>query len=77
MTVLGYKYLTEEDAQQARKDCSAHFGLPVSPEDTTRYWVNYQCATLDEPKFWFILFNDSLTVVLGEPTEFEVNTNIP
>jgi hypothetical protein len=76
MTVLGYKYLTEEDAQQARKDCSDHYGIPVSPEDTTQYWVNYQCATLDEPKFWFILFNDSLTVVLGEPTEFEVNTNI-
>jgi hypothetical protein len=31
---------------------------------------------LDQPKFWFMLFNDSLTIVLGEPTEFEVNTNI-
>jgi hypothetical protein len=76
MTILGYKYLTEEDAQQARKDCSDYYGIPVSPNDTTRYWVDYQCAMLDEPKFWFILFNDSLTVVLGEPTEFEVNTNI-
>jgi len=71
MTV-GYKYLTEADAQKARKDCSDYYGIPVSPEDTTQYWVDYYCAMLDEPVFWFILFNESLLPVLGEPTEFEV-----
>ena len=35
MTILGYKYLTEADAQKARKDCSDYYGIPVSPEDTT------------------------------------------
>jgi hypothetical protein len=72
MTVLGYKYLTEEDAQQARKDCSDYYGIPVSPEDTTQYWVDYYSAMLDEPVFWFILFNESLLPILGEPTEFDV-----
>jgi hypothetical protein len=54
MTILGYKYLTEADAQKARKDCSDYYGIPVSPEDTTQYWVDYQCAVLDEPVFWYI-----------------------
>jgi hypothetical protein len=71
MTV-GYKYLTEADAQKARKDCSDYYGIPVSHEDTTQYWVDYYSAMLDEPVFWFILFNESLLPILGEPTEFEV-----
>jgi hypothetical protein len=55
MTILGYKYLVEADAQKARKDCSDYYGIPVSPEDTTQYWVDYQCAILDEPTFWYII----------------------
>lgn len=72
MTQLGYKYLVEADAQQARKDCSDYYGIPVSPEDTTQYWVNYQCAILDEPTFWYITYDESLVPILGEPAEFIV-----
>ena len=72
MTQLGYKYLVEADAQQARKDCSDYYGIPVSPEDTTQYWVNYQCAILDEPTFWYITYDESLSPILGEPAEFNV-----
>ena len=72
MTLLGYKYLTEEDAQQARKDCSDYYGIPVSLEDVTQYWVDYQCAALDTPVFWFILFDESLVPILGEPIEFDI-----
>ena len=72
MTLLGYKYLTGEDAQRARKDCSDYYGIPVSLEDVTQYWVNYQCAALDTPVFWFILFDESLVPILGEPIEFDI-----
>lgn len=75
MKILGYKYTAEQQAQQARKQCADYYGLPQSKEDITQYWVDYQCSMLDEPKFWYILFHDSLTVVLGDPTEFEVATN--
>lgn len=76
MTILGYKYLTEEDAQKARKDCSDYYGIPVSPEDVTQYLVDYQCAILDEPPFWFIIYNESLVPILGEPIEFDITQPI-
>jgi hypothetical protein len=72
MTILGYKYLVEADAQKARKDCSDYYGIPVSPEDTTQYWVDYQYAILDEPTFWYITHDESLLPILGEPAEFDV-----
>jgi hypothetical protein len=74
MIVLGYKYTTEQEAIDARKQCADYYGLPVSPEDVTQYWVDYQTAGLDTPIFWYIQFDSSIEMILGEPTEFEVTT---
>ena len=73
MNVLGYKYTTEGKAKQARKACSDYYGIPVSADDVTQFYVNYQTAMFDSPKFWYIIYNDSLQVVLGNPTEFSVS----
>jgi hypothetical protein len=32
----------------------------------------YSKAQLNKPIFWYITYDESLQVVLGEPTEFEV-----
>jgi hypothetical protein len=72
--MLGYKYQTEQEAQTARKQCADYYGLPKSPEDVTQYWVDYQEASLDTPIFWYIIFDESIRDILGEPTEFEVTT---
>jgi hypothetical protein len=77
MEVTGYKYTNEQDAINARKECADYYGLPKSPEDETIYWVNYQSATLDTPIFYYINFDDSLTVILGQPITFEVTTPNP
>jgi hypothetical protein len=77
MIVLGYKYTTEQEAIDARKQCADYYGLPVTPEDVTQYWVDYQTAELDTPIFWYITFDESLEVVLGEPISFEVTTPPP
>jgi hypothetical protein len=74
MIVLGYKYQTEQEAINARKQCADYYGLPKSPEDITQYWVDYQEASLDTPIFWYIIFDESIRDILGEPTEFEVTT---
>jgi hypothetical protein len=74
MEVTGYKYTNEQDAINARKACADYYGLPVSPEDVTQYWVDYQTAELDTPVFWYIVFDESIEQILGEPTEFEVTT---
>jgi hypothetical protein len=72
MLINGYKYTTEQEAINARKQCADYYGLPVAPDDVTQYWVNYETAELDTPVFWYIVFDTSIEMILGEPTDFEV-----
>lgn len=77
MIVIGYKYETEPEAVQARKDCADYYGLPKTPDDITKYWIDYSFAELNDPQFWYIIYDESILAILGEPTEFEVITGIP
>ena len=70
--INGYKYTTEQEAIDAREACDAYYGIPVSPDDVTQNWVDYQFAELNNPQFWYIVYNESLLPILGEPIEFEV-----
>jgi hypothetical protein len=72
MEITGYKYTNEQDAIDARKQCADYYGLPVSPNDVTQYWVDYETASLDTPIFWYIIFDPSIEQILGQPTTFEV-----
>jgi len=74
MEVNGYKYTTEQEAIDAREACDTYYGIPVAPDDVTQNWVEYETASLDTPIFYYITFDESLKVVLGEPTDFEVTT---
>jgi len=74
MEVTGYKYTNEQDAINAREQVDTYYGIPVSPDDVTQNWVDYNTATLDNPIFYYIIFDESLRVVLGEPSTFEVIT---
>jgi hypothetical protein len=69
MIVLGYKYQTEQEAIEARKQCADYYGLPKSPEDVTQYWVDYQ----EGDGFWYIIFDESIRDILGEPIEIFFN----
>ena len=70
--IKGYKYNTEQEAISAREACDAYYGIPVAPDDVTQNWVDYRFAGLNTPPFWYIIFDESLLPVLGQPTEFEV-----
>jgi hypothetical protein len=74
MEVNGYKYTTEQEAIDAREACDTYYGIPVAPDDVTQNWVEYETASLDTPIFYYITFDESLKVVLGNPTDFEVTT---
>jgi hypothetical protein len=74
MEIIGYKYTNEQEAIDAREQCDAYYGIPVSPDDVTQNWVDYQTANLDNPVFWYIQYDESIRDILGEPTEFEVTT---
>jgi hypothetical protein len=75
MEILGYKYTNEQDAIESRKKCADFYGLPTAPENVTKYWVNYETAYLDTPLFWYIIFDESVRDILGEPYLFEVTFN--
>lgn len=77
MEITGYKYLTEQEAIDARQQCADYYGLPKTPEDTTLYWVDYDEASLDTPIFWYIVFDASIETILGTPTTFEVTVEEP
>jgi hypothetical protein len=73
-SINGYSYPTETEAINARESVDAYYGIPVSPDDITQNWVDYQFAELNTPQFWYIVYDESLTPILGTPTEFEVVT---
>jgi hypothetical protein len=70
MEYKGYKYQTEQEAQQARQQAADYYGLPVTPESTTIYFVNYNYSELDG--FYYIVWGEGCTEALGEPIEFEI-----
>jgi len=73
-SINGYQYPTEQEAITARESVDTYYGIPVAPDDITQNWVDYQFAELNTPQFWYIVFDESLLVVLGAPIEFEVVT---
>jgi hypothetical protein len=73
-SIKGYQYITEQEAINARESVDAYYGIPVAPDDVTQNWVDYQFAELNTPPFWYIVFDQSLSAILGTPIEFEVVT---
>jgi len=67
--MLGYQYFIEQEAINARKECADYYGLPSSPDNETIYWVDYNYSELE---FWFIIFDESIRIILGEPTNFKI-----
>jgi hypothetical protein len=75
--INGYQYITEQEADNAKILCNTHYGIPKSADDITQNWILYNYAELNSPPFWFIKWDETLTEVLGEPTEFEVIRQLP
>jgi hypothetical protein len=73
MQVIGYKYTNEAEAIKARKECADFYGLPKTPTDETIFWVDYIEATENNPVFWYIIFDESVRSILGNPIKFEVD----
>jgi len=69
----GYKYFNEQSAINAVKACNDYYGIPNGQVgEVTQRWCDYQFAELNEPQFWYIVFDESLLPILGNPTEFEI-----
>lgn len=68
-SIKGYKFDTEQEAIHARKQCADFYGLPKSPDNVTKYWTDY---TYDG-NIWYIVWDETVEMVLGESEEFEIN----
>lgn len=77
MQTIGYKYETEQQAIDARELCDLYYKIPVTPNDITQNWVDYLFAEFNNPQFWYIVYDESLLPVFGEPIDFEVITHFP
>lgn len=75
MIIKGYKYVSEQEAINAREACDDYYGIPVTPDDVTQNWVDYQFAKLNKPPFWYIVFDESLTPILGKANIFDMITD--
>ena len=42
----------------------------------TQYWVDYSFAEYNDPQFWYIVYDESILDILGEPIDFEVIQNV-
>jgi hypothetical protein len=73
-SINGYQYNTEQEAINARKSVDTYYNIPVTPDDITQNWVDFNFAELNTPQFWYIVFDESLLPILGTPTQFEVVT---
>ncbi len=66
----GYKFNTEQEAITARKQAADYKGLPISPDSSTIYWVNYNYSDLDG--YYYIQYVDGLEEVLSEPSDVTI-----
>ena len=72
--INGYQYATEQEAINARESVDKFYGIPVAPNDVTQNWVDYQFAELNNPQFWYIVYDVSLLPILGTAITFEIVT---
>lgn len=70
--MIGYKYITEQEAINSLMKCNIYYCIPKSPEDITQNWVSYK---KDKSGFWYIIYDESLLSILGQPIEFEITDN--
>ena len=70
-TILGFQYFTEQEAQNAINLGNQYYGFPLSPDDITTNIADYHIS-YSNPNFYYIVWFDLLTPVLGQPTTFDV-----
>ena len=71
--MLGYKYNTEQEAQNAVLLCDNYYGYP-NPDRLTQHACGYYYSEQDN--FYYTYYDESLEVVLGTPVEFEITRPI-
>ena len=64
--MLGYKYNTIQEVQEAQSLCDMFYGYPKE-NSITQHWIDYNFDG-----FYYIIFDESIKELLGNPIEFEI-----
>jgi hypothetical protein len=67
--IKGWKFETEESANDAVQLCNTYYGIPTPLNPQLVAW----CAYNYDGTIWYISYDETIEVVLGEPIEFEIN----
>lgn len=67
--IIGYKYLTEQEAIEAVNNCNQYYNITKNEHDVTSSYCEYNKDLND---VYFIVQHETLIPVLGEPYEFYV-----
>ena len=70
-SIKGYKYITEESANVAVQLCNQYYGIPTPLNPDLTAW----CEWVQIEDFYFISWDESIEVVLGEPIEIMIEQN--
>lgn len=68
-SIKGWKFLKEDAANEAVQLCNTYYVIPTPLNPGLISW----CSTFQIEDFWFISWDESIEVVLGEPIEIEIN----
>lgn len=73
MVILGYKYLTEEEALEDSDRLNTYYGIPTSEfAETIRVVDIVYGLDEEEQGFWYIQYYPPCKPVLGDPIEFSI-----
>jgi len=69
----GYKFTSEQDAKFAISEINKFFGIPSHEHATTQTY----CDHLEHKDgFFYIVFLEELSQILGKPTDIESSNNL-
>ncbi len=70
--IQGYKFSEKELANESRSELVSAKELPKKKGDVTLYWQDYEEAALDEPPFYYMRGDKSMTATMGKQETFSV-----
>jgi hypothetical protein len=70
--IKGYKYQTEQETKSKIQECNIYYGIPVSSDSITQNYIDYYYSEFNNPPFYYIIFDESLIPILGQPSEFKI-----
>jgi hypothetical protein len=71
--VLGWKFETLKEANDAVTRINNYYGVPYTPNSTTKDYAFYVTMPMFGTEFYYMVQSDDLQVVLGEPWLFIID----